>query len=106
MSNNIIKKIIIGLSIPIFLLIISWSVWTTKNVFSAQKNEILLQEYKIDTTNKQNMITEELKSFKNSVDDRFNRLDSKIDGLNGKIQQNQKDTYDILLDIMKKINKE
>lgn len=103
MSDNIIKKIIIGISIPILFLIISWSVWTTKNVFSAQRTEIILQEYRVDNEKKQNNIREELKTLKNSVDDSFNKLNNKIDTNTRNQLQFTQENNKILLDLQKQI---
>jgi len=37
MGNDIIKKIAIGIIIPIFISIVGWAAWTTNQVFSAQE---------------------------------------------------------------------
>lgn len=96
MSDNIFKKIIIGISIPILLLIISWTVWTTKNVFSCQKIELSLQDY-ITSNNKHNdSVFNELKDLNKSLNEGFRILNNKLD-------LSIKDNNEILLDLQRQI---
>ena len=96
MSDSIFKKIIIGISIPILFLIISWTIWTTKNVFSCQKIELSLQNY-ITYNNKHNdNVFNELKDLNKSLNEGFQTLNNKLD-------LSIKDNSKILLDLQKQI---
>lgn len=96
MSNDLIKKIAIGILIPIFVSIVGWATWVTRQAFSAQRTETILQEYRTDTSAKQMYIQEELKGLKESVTDSFDKLNDKID-------KNTQDNNKILLDLQKQI---
>jgi len=95
MPNNLYKKILIAFIIPIFILISAWVTWTTKNVFSAQRTEVVLENHKKEASKEQTYVR-----------DQFQNLNGKIDGLDEKVDSNQEKNYDLLLDIQQQITGE
>lgn len=85
MTKDTMKKITIGILIPIFISIIGWATWTTKNVFSAQKTEVVLENHKGEAAKEQLYVRDQFKS------------------LNDKIDTNQNSNVEILLDIKQQI---
>lgn len=96
MSKDTMKKIAIGILIPIFISIVGWATWITKQAFSAQRTEVILQEYRINTKDEQVYIQKEIKSLGESVVESFNKLNDKID-------KNTENNNGILLDLQRQI---
>lgn len=96
MFDTFFKKIIIAITIPIFTLGISWMVWTTKNVFSAQQTEIILHEHKIEADKNRLLIQKELDGLNIIIKQSF-------DNLNKKFDKNMFENNKILLDLQRQI---
>lgn len=91
-----IKKIAIGIMIPLIVSILGWATWVTRKAFSAQQTEVMLQEHKISANKNRDIIQKELDSINDIVQKGF-------DNLNEKIDKNTKDNNGILLDLQKQI---
>jgi len=94
MDNKLIKRIALGLLIPLILLTLGWAKWITTQAFSAQKTEVVLREHKIEASTERSYVRGQFKG-----------LNIKIDNLNDKIDKNQTNNNKILLDIQKQISK-
>jgi len=95
-KEDIIKKIAMGVLIPVFLMILGWGTWVTKQAFSAQQTQTILQEHKIESDRNRIIIQEELDSIEDTVQESFK-------GLHEKIDKNTQDNNKILLDLQKQI---
>lgn len=83
MSEGLLKKIIGAILVPIVVAILGWATWVTKQAFSAQRTEVVLENHKIEAAKEQTFVRGEFKS------------------LNEKIDVNQTQTYKMLLNIYK-----
>jgi len=92
MSDGLIKKIIGAILIPIIVAILGWATWVTKQAFSAQQTEVVLENHKVEADKEQTYVRNQ-----------FESLNDKIDGIDSKIDTNQQNNNDILLDIQKQI---
>jgi len=92
-----------SLIILLITLLLSFGVWTTKNIFSCKNAESNLIELKIDIEKQNDDIISSIKDFKKEFKSEINKLDNKLDNINERMQLNQKNTYEILLEIQKQI---
>jgi hypothetical protein len=95
--SSSIKKIAVGILIPILVSIFGWATWITNQAFSAQKTEVVLQEHKIEADKNRIMIQQDLNSIQETVQKNF-------DSLNNKVDKNAQENNKILLDLQKQIS--
>jgi len=96
MSDNVFKKIIIGIMIPLFIATIGWATWMTKQAFSAKQTEFTFQEHKIEDIMNRSTIQRDLDSLEGTIQKSFENLNEKID-------KNTQENTRILLDLQKQI---
>jgi len=96
MTNDIIKKIVIGIAIPIFVAMITWATWTTSQVFSAQQTKMSFQEY-IISHNKQ---YDELREL---INNGFQKQQEDTQELNNKLDHGIQYNSQIFLDLQQQI---
>lgn len=94
--DDMIKKITIGISIPLFVAILGWATWMTRQAFSAQRTEVILTEHKIEADKNRSLIQQELEGLNNIITQNFNSLNKKID-------KNTMENNKTLLDLQKQI---
>lgn len=92
MSDKLIKKIFGAILVPIILAILGWATWVTQQAFSAQQTEIVLQNHKTEAVEERIYVREQFKS-----------LNEKVDKIDDKIDKNQQDNNQMLMDIQKQI---
>ena len=90
--TNLGKRIISGITVSITLLVITWSIWITKNTFSSQETRVNFQEYRVEVKEKQSTIQDELKELQKTIEKQFDKLNDKIDS---NAQLNNKNILDL-----------
>lgn len=89
MSNKFTKKIAIGILVSIFSTILIWITWMTKMAFSAERTNMVFQEFKISTIKKQDQFENELKKINENISAVRSGL-SELKGSTSEINENMK----------------
>jgi len=103
MFDSILKKIVIGIAIPIFVAVVGWSVWTTNQVFSAQQTKISFQEYIISHNKQYDEVRELINTVQLAVKDGFQKQQEDTQELNNKLDQSIQYNSQIFLDLQRQI---
>lgn len=98
MSDNILKKITIGILVPIFVSVVGWATWVTGQAFSAKQTEYALVEHRLEARTYRSEVQKKIDSLGCDVKKSFENLNSKID-------KNTQGNNKILMDLQKQIGR-
>lgn len=94
--SNFFKKIPAPIIVLIVTLIISWTTWVTAQSYTSQQTKITVENHIVEVQKQQNYIVDQLDKIKN-------QMTKENEKLSDKISQNNKEMYQLLLDIQKQM---
>jgi peptidoglycan hydrolase CwlO-like protein len=94
--SNFIKKIPISIVVLISTLIISWTTWVTAQSYNSQNTKKIVEDHITKVENQQTSIHDKLEKIELQISEDNKKLCEKI-------SQNNKEMYNLLLDIQKQI---